>query len=217
MPRKNVKNKTLRKSKGTRERLLEVAIQEFSEHGYHGVAVDDIVRQAGCNKRMVYHYFGSKKALYRAALLDVYARGDEFDLAALRGRTPEEKLRKVLKASFKFHTENPEFVKLLLWENLSQGKAIKGEERLLQKNPFLERLSEIVQEGIEQGRFRADYDMRHLLIQIIALSFIYYSNTYTLSQALEMDLTSPRVLKRAEKQAIDLFFNGLLIRPADPA
>ncbi|MCX6939362.1 MAG: helix-turn-helix domain containing protein [Verrucomicrobia bacterium] len=39
--------------------------------GFHAVSVDAIVDLAKVNKRMVYHYFGSKDALFEAALVAV--------------------------------------------------------------------------------------------------------------------------------------------------
>ena len=51
-----------------RERILEHAIDAFTRSGLAGARVDAIAAAAGVNKRMIYHYFGSKQGLYRAAL-----------------------------------------------------------------------------------------------------------------------------------------------------
>ena len=48
----------------TRSRLLAAGVKLFAARGYHGVAVDEIVAVARCNKRMLYHYFGDKEGLY---------------------------------------------------------------------------------------------------------------------------------------------------------
>src|SRR3954462_4529363 len=77
----------------TRRRLLQAAIRLFAVHGFHAVSVDQIVAQARVNKRMVYHYFGSKDALFEAALAEVYKRIETVEFHAVeRGRTPREKL-----------------------------------------------------------------------------------------------------------------------------
>ena len=55
----------------TRRRLLQAAIKLFAKQGFHAVSVDEIVDLAKVNKRMVYHYFGSKDALFEAALVEV--------------------------------------------------------------------------------------------------------------------------------------------------
>ena len=57
----------------TRRRILQAAISLFAQQGFHAVSVDQIVGRARVNKRMVYHYFGSKDALFEAALAEVLA------------------------------------------------------------------------------------------------------------------------------------------------
>ncbi len=207
--------KTTRNPDRTKARLLSVGIRLFAEHGYHGVSVDQIVNEAGVNKRMVYHYFGSKEDLYRAALLDVYRRIEGIEFAAVsEGRTPREKLERIMRAYYEFNAKNPEFVKLLLWENLNKGQAIRKQEHFLQKNPFLEKFTQIIEEGKSSGEFRKDLDVRHLLIDFIGLCFIYYSNRYTLSQSLNLDLDDERVLQSAIDHSLSLIFNGLLTNKA---
>ncbi|MBC7338085.1 MAG: helix-turn-helix transcriptional regulator, partial [Clostridia bacterium] len=51
-----------------REKLLEAAIREFAEKGYGGASTNAIVREAGISKGLLFHYFGSKKDLFLAAL-----------------------------------------------------------------------------------------------------------------------------------------------------
>ena len=63
----------------TRRRILQAAIRLFSRQGFHAVSVDAIVGLARVNKRMVYHYFGSKGALFEAALTEVYQRIEKIE------------------------------------------------------------------------------------------------------------------------------------------
>jgi TetR/AcrR family transcriptional regulator len=57
----STKKKVTRNPDRTKANLLKAATALFSEKGYHGVTVDEIVSLAGVNKRMVYHYYGSKE------------------------------------------------------------------------------------------------------------------------------------------------------------
>jgi AcrR family transcriptional regulator len=54
--------------KPTRERILDAALAAFGAHGPMGARVDEIAASAGVNKRMLYHHFGDKAGLFRAAL-----------------------------------------------------------------------------------------------------------------------------------------------------
>ena len=52
-------------SSTTRDHILKAAIDEFSEHTYSNANIDRIAKNAGVNKRMIYHHFRSKEALYK--------------------------------------------------------------------------------------------------------------------------------------------------------
>ncbi len=49
------------KGYNSRERILEVALQEFSAWGLIRLQVDDIAEQAGASKRMIYYHFGGSE------------------------------------------------------------------------------------------------------------------------------------------------------------
>jgi AcrR family transcriptional regulator len=48
--------------------LLAAAAEQFAKHGPRGTRVQDIVKAAGINERMIYHHFGSKDGLYAAVM-----------------------------------------------------------------------------------------------------------------------------------------------------
>lgn len=194
----------------TRRRILQSAIRLFAAHGFHAVSVDQIVDRARVNKRMVYHYFGSKDALFEAALSEVYKRIDAVEFNAIeRGRSPREKLARLLESYFEFLDAEPEFTRLLQWENLEKGRHLTKENHLLDKNPFLERFRAIVQDGVSTGEFRPDLDVTHLMIHFIGLCFIYHSNRFSLSQSLELDLGDKAVKERGLNQVLNLVFDGI--------
>jgi len=197
----------------TRRRLLRAAIKLFSKQGFHAVSVDEIVDLAKVNKRMVYHYFGSKDALFEAALVEVYGRIESIEFHAVElGSTPREKLAKLLESYFAFLDEEPEFTRLLQWENLEKGRHLTKENHLLTKNPFFAQFRGIVEDGIAAGEFRKDLDIPHLLIHFIGLCFIYHSNRFSLSQSLEIDLGAAEVKQKGLRQVVTLVFEGIAKR-----
>jgi AcrR family transcriptional regulator len=194
----------------TRRRILQAAIKLFAGHGFHAVSVDQIVGRARVNKRMVYHYFGSKDALFEAALAEVYQRIETVEFHAVeRGRSPREKLSRLLESYFEFLDNEPEFTRMLQWENLEKGRHLTKENHLLSKNPFFERFRSIVQDGVATGEFRSDLDVTHLMIHFIGLCFIYHSNRFSLSQSLELDLGDPKVKERGLNQVLSMVFDGI--------
>jgi AcrR family transcriptional regulator len=55
------------RSERTRQRLIEVAVEVFSELGYEAASTRTIVEQAQANLVSIPYYFGSKLGLYHAA------------------------------------------------------------------------------------------------------------------------------------------------------
>ena len=52
----------------SRMKILRAAREEFALRGFWGARVDAIAEQAAVNKRMLYHYFDSKRGLFDAVL-----------------------------------------------------------------------------------------------------------------------------------------------------
>jgi len=67
-PARTARRGATRNPARTRGLILSAALTEFAAHGFAGARVDAIARQAGINKRMLYHYFGGKEELFRAVL-----------------------------------------------------------------------------------------------------------------------------------------------------
>ena len=60
MPRRN--------PDATRARILAAAENLFADAGFAGTRIDAVAARSGANKRMIYHYFGGKEALFEAVL-----------------------------------------------------------------------------------------------------------------------------------------------------
>jgi AcrR family transcriptional regulator len=55
-----------------REAILESALAVIGDRGYHAASIDDIAREAGVSKALIYEHFASKQDLY-AELLEQHA------------------------------------------------------------------------------------------------------------------------------------------------
>lgn len=51
-----------------RRQLIELGLRLFSERAYEDVAIDDIAREAGISKGLLYHYFPGKRVFYVATV-----------------------------------------------------------------------------------------------------------------------------------------------------
>jgi TetR/AcrR family transcriptional regulator len=208
---KTTKKKVRRNPARTKENLLQAGIKLFSARGYDGVAVDEIVDQAGCNKRMLYHYFGNKDGLYVEVLREVFGKLENIELeGTAETSTTEDAIREILACYFDFLQQNPDFVNLLMWENLNQARFLDAHPNLLSKHPILQRLDEILKRGRLRGEIEGAPDSRHLLVLLIGVCFIYVSNRHTLHHTLGLDLRRPSVLRKGLQLAQEMFIHGLI-------
>ncbi|MGM3175097.1 TetR/AcrR family transcriptional regulator [Dickeya lacustris] len=73
--------------------LIVVAAEQFLEHGFEAVAVDNLIARVGGSRRNVYSHFGGKEGLFKAAMLHVSNEmAKPLDKLTIAGREPEEVL-----------------------------------------------------------------------------------------------------------------------------
>ena len=72
----------------TSEAILEAARAQFSEHGYNGATIRAIAAQAQVDPALVHHFYGTKEALFAAAMR-MPVVPSEVLTAALAGRPDE--------------------------------------------------------------------------------------------------------------------------------
>ncbi|MGH2686040.1 MAG: TetR/AcrR family transcriptional regulator [Actinomycetota bacterium] len=136
-----------------RKQLLEVARKVFGGRGYHTVTMDDVAKESGVTKPILYDHFPSKRDLYRALL--------EADLANLKQRVADalesspgnrERIRASFQAYFDFVDEEGEGFRLLMQESV-------GPEREFQEMVFRFRdevLDEVTKVLIRESRGNLD-------------------------------------------------------------
>jgi len=204
------KQRMTRDPEASRRRLLTAGVRIFSRLGPDGASVSRIVAAARLNRRMLYHYYGSKEGLYRAVLRHVYEQFSAAEVRLADTRLPaEELLARLIHAYYKFLAAHPDHIRLLCWENLRGGRTVRKADIAACKAPIIEALRLALERGRREGRFRRDLDEKQLLISCMALSFFYFSNRHTLSQALGFALGGRRAMARRVRHVVDLLLDGI--------
>ncbi|SEO07025.1 TetR family transcriptional regulator [Palleronia pelagia] len=161
--------------------ILAAARREFAANGFAGARVERIVEGTKTSKRMLFYYFGGKEGLYRAVLADAYeqirAQEEALDLGGLE---PAEALAKLVRFTFDHHRANPDFIRLVMIENIHHGRHLAEIPQIGDTNrAVIDQLERICAEGIASGLFRDDASAIALHWQISALSFFNVSNRVT--------------------------------------
>jgi AcrR family transcriptional regulator len=205
-----------RNASETRERLLQAATEEFCERGYDGARMERIVRSAGCNIRMAYHYFGDKEGLYLTVLEHIYeelrSKERELNFTHLE---PVAGMRALVEFTFDHLADHPEFIALVRNENLLGGRMLRKSGKVAQQStPLVGMIRDTLERGEKAGLFRSDVDPLQLYVSILSLSLTHISNRYTLSAIFEKDLADPAWLAERRQHAVEVILAYLQSRPA---
>lgn len=186
----------------------------FATRTFSGTQVGAVAAAAGVNKRLIYHYFGDKAGLYREVLRQVHRRWTTFDYFKDAPKEPLEFIDGFVGWSFRKYRDDPNFVRLIVGENILEGKYFE----FASPSPFtwllLTTFSEVVQRGKIQGAIREEVDPVHLLATIIALCFFTFSNAYTMSRTLQVDFRDPEVLAQRLAHIRDVVRRSIVAAPA---
>jgi AcrR family transcriptional regulator len=195
----------------TKRDILIAAREEFCERGLDGARVDRIAERASANKRLLYHYFGNKEALYSAVLLDAYReiREGEHKLH-LGDLKPEDAMRRLVEFTFDHFRDNPWFIRLLATENILRAEYVKTIPEITRlHSPIVSQLRQVLSAGQKLGIFRAGVDAVHLYISVAGLSYFYFSNLHTLSVIFAVSLQSKAEMAVRRAHAVDVILGYL--------
>ena len=119
--------------------------------------------------------------------------------------TAEQALRAQIEHTFDYHANNPDFVRLVMNENILRGAHIGEIPGIRERNrKVVEQLRNILARGVASGHFREGIDPLELHMTISALCFYNVSNRYTVSYGFERDVTAPKILARRRGNVVDI-------------
>jgi AcrR family transcriptional regulator len=124
-PMARAETSTKRRMRGPERKaqLLAVARKVFGAKGFHGVSMEDVAREAGVTKPILYDHFSSKEALYLALLDADSLELEERIRTALAAPTGNrERIRASFEAYFEFVDEHAEGFQLLMQETVGANE-----------------------------------------------------------------------------------------------
>ncbi|BCH20791.1 TetR/AcrR family transcriptional regulator [Mesorhizobium sp. L-8-3] len=196
---------------GVQANIISVATAEFAQNGLSGARMDDIAAKTRTSKRMIYYYFGDKDGLYRRVLEEAYRKvrdGEQkLDLDHL---PPVEALSRLVEFTFDHHSRNPDFIRLVMIENIHHGAYMAQSPVIRELNAgAIRNLEEICRRGREAGRFRA-VEPVELHWHISALSFFNVSNRATFSGIFGEELFTRSGQDMLKRHVVDLVLRYVL-------
>jgi AcrR family transcriptional regulator len=211
------------KDTNAKQRIIEVAIEEFVNKGFDGTSINTITQKAKTNKAMVNYYFGNKDSLYKSVLNYIMeqfvSKKDDF---LMNENLDDLPIDQKIYYELYFHLTCMQVNKyesmrttFFMREILRQGENLESFSQQLILSKF-EDLSKKVELGIEQKIFKHQ-NYKYLLFNIIlnVLFFDYgpilFRNTSYCQEMFEENI----VKSNFREFILDLFFKSLSPRLTD--
>lgn len=148
-------------AEATKEHIVAAAMAEFSTYGIAGARVDRIAQTAGCNKNLIYIYFGNKEKLFAAvlerSLLQVYEAVD-FTADDLPGYATRV---------FEFALTRPDVMRLMAWSALERRPEAAAVES--RGTAYRDKVAELAA-AQRSGQLASTFDPNFLLTAIMSLA-----------------------------------------------
>ena len=150
-------------AKEKQDRMINAALKVFAENGYKGASTDDIVKEAGISKGLLFHYFTNKIGLYtfvydysvRYMMLEMTTavNGKETDFFEVYKQTETAKMQ-----ILKNYPYMQEFLNRAMYEDVSEALlAIEGKRNMLTE------CYEKMREQIDFSAFKSEVEIDKLV------------------------------------------------------
>jgi AcrR family transcriptional regulator len=156
-----------------RRELIKAAAAVFKEKGLAGTSLDEVGRVAGVDRASLYYYVGSKKELFEEVVLEAIVANVEMAERIRDGEdAPADKLHRLVEQLLVSYGEYYPHLFVFLQEDTAKLQTTHrrdGIDVVELHRRFDRAVIAIIQEGVEQGSFRADLPPRIAAYGIIGM------------------------------------------------
>jgi AcrR family transcriptional regulator len=155
-------------AEATKKRLLEAGAREFAEYGIAGARVDRIAEQAKSNKAQIYHYFGSKDALFDAVF-------HELVVSNIRERPIDpDDLPGYAARMFDAYEDHPEIARIATWYRLERGNARSVLDVIVES--YRHKVA-VIEAAQRDGRLSSRWGAAELLVLVLNIAGMWSTMT----------------------------------------
>jgi len=175
-----------------REQIIKATCECIVEKGYSACTMQDIAKKTGLSKGMIHYYFSTKENLLISVMENLVSQWDRVIAERINDiKDPQEAIHGLLDACCEIAQDGVSYNMLVkFWAELSHKKAFE-EVNANFYNHYREMIREIIEEGINQGKFK-EVDS-HLLATIIisiidglSLQWLFEKDAFSLMKAKNM-------------------------------
>ncbi len=198
-----------------RDRLLAAGKTLFCRRGFDSVSVREITARAKANLGAVTYHFGSKEALYHAAI-DSIAQPfvDSLEAASRTAGTALDRIESVVRAALDKTESEPGVPTLVLRELAGDGPLPEPMTQLMKRNIGI--VMGLITEGQRDGTVR-EGDPALLALSVVSQPFYFRISGRGLEQAMGMARNDPRVWARVVHHVVTSVRQTIAARPRGAA
>ncbi len=200
-----------RDAEQTRKRIIEAAEKVFVRKGFDGARVDEIAREAGANKRLLYLYYGNKDDLYFEVLRINFRRMIDAERASVSpGSNPETHVVAIVRHFFRTLAQNPGLARLLAWASLADGRSdARYQQSVDLLRDGLGDLISAIELGKSKGQFRPDVDVRRVAFLLTSACLSYFHKRMLMDALWGPRLENSADAEKAIDEMIEVVMRGI--------
>lgn len=195
------------KKQQTQARVLEAALQLFSELGFEAASVRDIAQRAGVSHAAIRLHYGTKEELWKASVVFLFRRmGEQTPLPDMQValENPRQALENVVRGYVSYCARHPEHVRMMVQESIRDSSRLSWMARNF-IGPAHEGLQPLLKAAIRDNVLPD--------VPLTSLTYIVAGAAQTISMlAAEakiiygLDTLHPSVVKQHSDAIIKVFF-----------
>jgi len=203
---------TKAEARGTRQKIVAAAIDEFARHGIDGARIDRIAKSAKVNKAMLYYHFDSKDNLYLEVVTSFYKN---IRRQAEETVLPSETLEEALTALASLHESmfaGNDYARPMMLREMADPRpeVLEAISAVFRSAGIPQKIAALLDDGMNRGEYRRT-DIHQALVAFASMSIYYHMVTPFIHRLLNID--DPRQFAAERQKAIvDIFLNGLKAR-----
>jgi AcrR family transcriptional regulator len=140
---------------GRRDRILQAALESFTERGFAATTVEEIRRRSGASVGSIYHHFGGKEGIAAELYVEGLRGYQEGFLRAVEGSDGAEAgVRALVRHHLRWVERNPQLAHFLMNRRETElREATESRVRDLNR-AFFPRVTAWVERGVSEGVLR---------------------------------------------------------------
>lgn len=193
----------------TQQKLLDAAIQAFSENGFKGTSTRDIAERAGVHHPLITYHFKNKDKLWRAAADKVFRdfrRSLAESLEQHQHKSPKRRMASMIRAYVYYAKSQPALHKVMVQEASYPNPRLDWliEEHL---KPFFETTFVMLEELQDLGiAVRGNPKLLFNMIRLSSGGLLALGNELSVSS--NIDVNTDETLDEISDMIVDVFLPG---------